>query len=70
MWIFTKDDQYVGYDNNSGGYPYYTDNPMNVKVWYDKNDAIEYRKMFKDEVWQFRKLNGLSFSLPLVGEDV
>lgn len=65
MYIFTKDDQYVGYDSNAGGYPYYTDNFMSVKVWYKLDDALKYKEMFKDEVWQLRELNGLKFSLPI-----
>ncbi len=65
MFIFTKDDKYVAMDSASGGYPYITDNFMSTKVWSTKKDAEDYQKMFKDEKWQLRKLNGLDFSLAL-----
>lgn len=45
--------KFVGLDQNSGGYPYETDDP---EVWYDLEKAKYYKKMFKDLNFEIYKL--------------
>jgi hypothetical protein len=62
QYIFiTQDGQYVGMDNNSGGYPHISDNPLNAHPWANIEDAKKYRKMFKEN-WILNKLEGLKLS--------
>lgn len=59
MYIFKRDNKYIGMDDNSGGYPYETNYCMAVKVWYSKEKALKYQKTCKEHDWKLYKLNGL-----------
>lgn len=66
-YIFITDDGgYVGMDHQaSGGYPYITDNPLNVHLWNSIEEAVKYSEMFlnygglSSQHWQIKKLHGL-----------
>lgn len=61
-YIFvTEDGDYVGMDNDSGGYPYINKNPLSAHPWSTVEDAKRYQKMF-DSKWILKKLNGLDVS--------
>ena len=62
MYIFTDKELYIAMDQDSGGYPYATENFMSVKVWGSKQDALDYKDRFSDAEWQLRELRGLDFS--------
>lgn len=58
-YIFKSGNEYVGMDYGTGGYPFNTDNCMQVKVWHGYEKAIAYGDMFKDEKWTMHELHGL-----------
>jgi len=62
MYIFiTADNKYVGMDNDSGGYPYITDNCLSVHPWSSISEAKKYQESF-DGSWILMELHGLSFT--------
>jgi len=60
-WVIFWNNQPIGIDLNSGGYPFKTENPNNIKYWISKEEAIKYCDMFpNNRMWakeiQFRIL--------------
>jgi hypothetical protein len=47
--------KYIGIDSNSGGYPYHTD-IKRAETFINKQNAIDYSKMFKNEKWELHTL--------------
>jgi len=41
-WVILWNNQPVGLDSDSGGYPYKTDYPGNVKYWATQKEAQDY----------------------------
>jgi hypothetical protein len=41
-WVILWDNEPVGLDSNSGGYPFKTSIPEQVKYWKSKNEAQKY----------------------------
>lgn len=48
--------QYIGMDQTSGGYPYDTEIEKAL-IWYDKDEAFDYKRMFPREHWSLHIIN-------------
>jgi len=64
-FIFTSGEKYIAMDDVSGGYPYETDDFLQVKAWPSLDKALSYKEHFPEKDWQVRRLHGLNMSLPL-----
>lgn len=61
MYCFiTKEGKYIGMDQASGGYPYVTEKPLSIVLFYTIEDACKYRDMFLKEKWVIKKFLGLN----------
>lgn len=65
-WTDKPQDIFLGVDNSSGGYPFYTTLP-NAKIWNNPDEAKKYREVFRNSTtWDVTKWK----ILPLVtGKD-
>lgn len=43
-------------NNNSGGYPFKTENPNQIKYWNSKVDAIKYSDLFPNHVFRIAEI--------------
>lgn len=64
MYLYvTKDGDFIGLDNASGGYPYVTSIPMKAHIWKDKREAENYFSGSESKNgWVLKKFNGLNLS--------
>ena len=62
VYIFKKEDKFIGMDDASGGYPYETDRFLSVKEWPSAGKAKSYQEHFKNEGWALYKVNGLDIT--------
>lgn len=46
----------VARDDRSGGYPYASSHPSNVKFWTDLREAQRYQEMFKKEEFTIHRI--------------
>lgn len=51
-WVILWNNQPVGLDNDSGGYPFKTDNPNQIKYWATRGEAERYSDMFINHRFQ------------------
>lgn len=68
-YIFMKSYQFVGMDQDSGGYPYLTKDPMSVKVWSTIKDALEYHSKFYKEGWVLYNFHYAVTEVEVIQED-
>ena len=45
---------YIAIDNDSGGYPYTTENIFRAHIWKDRKEAFKYRSHFED--WELYEI--------------
>jgi hypothetical protein len=45
--VTNENDQPIGIDGQSGGYPWVPDDPQLMKFWHTENEATRYAQFFK-----------------------
>lgn len=55
--IKNENDQYIGIDQASGGYPFSTTSLTSAKIFVSIGDASEYKKAFPSEVWTLHEIS-------------